>query len=279
MLARVGRLWTLLALLPAGCVTATTTAPDLASNRAPAVPVRVRRTAPATQRSTVLLGRSADGRRITATVLGDPRAPRRLLVVGCIHGNEPAGIAVAHALARGSAQRGAALWILPDLNPDGVAAGTRQNAHGVDLNRNFPYAWRPLGSHGALDFSGRAALSEPESRIASRLILRIRPAITIWFHQHQAVTDASGGDIRLERRFAALSGLPLVHLTRYPGSAAGWQDHRLPAHDGVRGRAAGGPGDRRRAGALCARGADAGSRRRAAMTDPDAPSRRGLCAS
>ena len=25
-----------------------------------------------------------------------------------------------------------------------------------------------------------------------------------------------------------LSGLPLVHLTRYPGSAAGWQDHRLP---------------------------------------------------
>ncbi len=226
MLARVGCLWTVLALLPTGCVTATTTAPDRASSRSP--PARVRPTAPVTRRSTVVLGRSADGRRISATVLGDPRAPHRLLLVGCIHGNEPAGIAVAQALARGPAPRGGALWILPDLNPDGVAAGTRQNAHGVDLNRNFPYAWQPLGSRGALDFSGRAALSEPESRIASRLILRVRPAITIWFHQHQAVTDASGGDVRVERRFAGLSGLPLVHLTRYPGSAAGWQDHRLP---------------------------------------------------
>jgi protein MpaA len=228
MLAGVGRLWTLLALLPAGCVTATTTAPDLASGRAPPVPANSRPTAPATRRRTIVLGRSADGRPITVAVLGDPRAPRRLLVVGCIHGNEAAGIAVAHALARGRAPRGVALWILPDLNPDGVAAGTRQNAHGVDLNRNFPYAWHPLGSRGALDFSGRAALSEPESRIASRLILRVRPAITIWFHQHQAVTDASGGDVRVERRFAGLSGLPLVHLTRYPGSAAGWQNHRLP---------------------------------------------------
>jgi murein peptide amidase A len=228
MLARVGLLWTLLALLPAGCATATTTAPDLASSRAPASPPKAPRRAPVTRRSTIVLGRSAAGRQITAAVVGDPKAPRRLLVVGCIHGNEPAGIAVARALAHSGAPRGTALWILPDLNPDGVAAGTREDAHGVDLNRNFPYVWQPLGSRGALDFSGPAALSEPESRIASRLILRIRPAITIWFHQHQAVTDVSGGDVRVERRFAKLSGLPLVHLTRYPGSAAGWQDHRLP---------------------------------------------------
>src|SRR5947207_64866 len=35
-----------------------------------------------------------------------------------------------------------------------------------------------------------------------------------------------GGSV--EHRFARLSGLPLRRLTRYPGSAAGWQNHRLP---------------------------------------------------
>ncbi|RJP74178.1 MAG: DUF2817 domain-containing protein [Candidatus Zixiibacteriota bacterium] len=30
------------------------------------------------------------------------------------------------------------IWILPSMNPDGTAAGSRYNANGVDLNRNFP---------------------------------------------------------------------------------------------------------------------------------------------
>jgi protein MpaA len=74
-----------------------------------------------------------------------------VLVVGCIHGNEPAGIAIAQRLER-SSPRGVDLWIVPVLNPDGRAADTRGNTHGVDLNRNFPWHWRPLG--GVYD-SGR----------------------------------------------------------------------------------------------------------------------------
>jgi protein MpaA len=174
------------------------------------------------------LGRSVQGRPITATVLGDPNAPRPVLVVGCIHGDETAGIAVADRLARVGAPSRSALWIVRDLNPDGVYAGNRQNAHHVDLNRNFPFAWRRIGSPGDQQYSGPGALSEPESRIARSLILRIRPRITIWFHQPLGVTDQSGGNIHIERRFAALSGLLLRQLTRYPGSATGWQDHRLP---------------------------------------------------
>jgi protein MpaA len=150
-----------------------------------------------------------------------------MLVVGCIHGIEPAGIAVADRLAHARLPQHSSIWIVRDLNPDGVAAGTRQNAHGVDLNRNFPYAWRPLGAPGDQQYSGLRALSEPESRIARALILRLAPQITIWFHQPENVTDISGGDIRIERRFATLGGLPLKRLPRYPGSATGWQNHRL----------------------------------------------------
>ena len=90
-----------------------------------------------------MLGRSWQGRPIEAIEVGQPTGTP-VLVVGVIHGNETAGIAIAHALERLS-PRGLDLWIVPDLNPDGVAAGTRQNAHGVDLNRNFPWRWRPMG--------------------------------------------------------------------------------------------------------------------------------------
>jgi protein MpaA len=174
------------------------------------------------------LGRSVLGHRIEAVELGQPSSTRKLLVVGCIHGDEAAGIAIARRLERRTPPPGADLWVLEDLNPDGVAAHTRQNAHGVDLNRNFPWGWRRIGRRGDQQYSGAHPLSEPEARIAHALIMRVRPAITIWFHQPLALVDESGGRIDIERRFARLSGLPLRRLTRYPGSAVGWQDHRLP---------------------------------------------------
>jgi protein MpaA len=170
-----------------------------------------------------LLGRSLQNRAIEAVEVGDP-AGRRVLVVGSVHGNEPAGIAVARRLERLS-PAGIDLWIVRDLNPDGHAAGTRGNTRGVDLNRNFPYRWRRLG--GVYD-SGPRPLSEREARIAYHLILRLRPAVTIWFHQHLDLVWASGGDPAVEREFARVSGLPYRRLPPLPGSAIDWQNHRLP---------------------------------------------------
>jgi|ERR687887_2184664 predicted deacylase len=68
----------------------------------------------------LLLGRSEDGRPIVALRVGDARAIR-VLVFGCIHGNECAGIAIARALqhVRGHVD----LWIVPNLNPDGFGRG------------------------------------------------------------------------------------------------------------------------------------------------------------
>ncbi|MHB8643455.1 MAG: DUF2817 domain-containing protein [Gaiellaceae bacterium] len=172
-----------------------------------------------------VVGRSVQGRAIDAYVVGNPTAKHRVLVVGCIHGNEPAGIAIARALEHVTPPRDTALWIVPVLNPDGVAAGTRQNAHLVDLNRNFPWRWHDL--EGVYD-SGPRAASEPETRAAISLILRVKPTVSVWYHQHLGVVDLSGGDAKLEQRYARLVGLRSLRLPRYPGSAASWENRVLP---------------------------------------------------
>lgn len=169
-----------------------------------------------------LLGRSVDGRPIEVVRVGNPHGTP-VLVVGAIHGNETAGIAIAQALQR-VAPRDLDLWIVPDLNPDGVAAGTRGNAHGVDLNRNFPWRWRRMG--GVYE-SGPRPLSEREARIAHALILRVRPRLTIWFHQHLDMVWASGGNRRVEKVFARASGLPFHPMPQLAGSAISWQNNTL----------------------------------------------------
>jgi protein MpaA len=172
-----------------------------------------------------VLGRSVEGRPIVAYELGDPSSARKVLVVGCVHGNEPAGIAIANRLKELQPPAGVDLWVVPSFNPDGEAANTRGNAHGVDLNRNFPLGWRPLAG---VYFSGPRALSEPESRIMVGFMLRLRPVISIWYHQHLDLVDESGGSAAVERRYAQLVGLRATRLARYPGSIVSWENARFP---------------------------------------------------
>ncbi len=173
----------------------------------------------------LVLGHSVEGRPIVVEERGNPTSSVKVLVVGCIHGNECAGVAIAERLASLVPPGTVDLWIVPTVNPDGAATGTRGNARGVDLNRNFPRRWTPLSG---LEYSGPRALSEPETQIAYKLMLRLHPRLSIWFHQHLGLVDGSSGDTRIEGRFAALVGLPLVRLRREPGSAVTWASYRFP---------------------------------------------------
>jgi protein MpaA len=176
-----------------------------------------------------VIGHSVDGRAIHAHRVGPASAKRTVLVVGVIHGNERAGLAVTRRLMHVKPPPGVAFWIVPELNVDGARAGTRQNAHGVDLNRNFGWRWRHLDHRGGLHWSGPRPFSEPESRAAKRLILRIRPRIAIYYHQALALVDeASGGNVHIERRYARMVGLPSKRLPKYHGVATGWENHAVP---------------------------------------------------
>jgi murein peptide amidase A len=183
-------------------------------------------TASAASAKRLVIGTSVRGRPIVAWTFGSDRARRKILVVGCIHGNECAGLAVVSSLRHTRVPNGVQLWLVPEMNPDGSAADSRQNAHGVDLNRNFPYRWQPIAD--PTYYSGPRAASEPETRAAMRLVRRIRPAVTIWYHQHMDLVDLSGGDRGVARRYAQVAGLKPTCLTFLSGTETAWANHTFP---------------------------------------------------
>lgn len=171
------------------------------------------------------IGRSVEGRPVVVLRVGNPHG-RRVLVVGCIHGNECAGIAIVRALEH--AHTSADLWLIPDLNPDGHARGTRQNADGVDLNANWSSDWQQGGKPWDFYYGGPHPFSERETRIARNLIERIHPTITIWYHQHMNLVWAWGASSTAGRRYARLSRMRFYHHPWLAGTAANWQNHHFP---------------------------------------------------
>jgi Zinc carboxypeptidase/N-acetylmuramoyl-L-alanine amidase len=175
----------------------------------------------------VTIGHSVDGRAIRGTRLGRWDAAHTALVVGCIHGNECAGKAVLRSLRKLAVPDDLKVWIIPALNPDGAEANTRQNARGVDLNRNFARKWKPIGEPWDTYYSGPKPFSEPETRAARRFILNRKPDVTIWYHQAMALIYRSAGRRDIQARYADLVNLPLKVLKVPPGAATRWQNHRV----------------------------------------------------
>jgi len=173
----------------------------------------------------VQLGQSEGGRPIVAVRAGDPQGVH-VFVVGCIHGNEGAGIAVARALEL--VRAGPDLMIVPVLNPDGLAQGTRQDGRGVDLNANWSSGWHGGGRPWDVHYAGPRPFSERETRIVRDLILRFRPRVTIWFHQHMDLVWAWGPSTAAGRIYARAAGMRFYHQHWLAGTAANWQNHHLP---------------------------------------------------
>jgi murein peptide amidase A len=186
----------------------------------------------ATQR--VLVGRSVQKRPITAVQLGDPSGARIALVVGMIHGDERAGLSIVDAIKRRAAREqdaltGTQLWAIETVNPDGLRARTRKNAHGVDLNRNFPYRWRDDVPHSSGYYPGRRPASEPETRAVMAFIRRIHPDLSVWYHQPWGAVLACRGRPPIAAEYAKLVGMRTSCRGKgLHGTAITWEMHAFP---------------------------------------------------
>jgi protein MpaA len=164
-------------------------------------------------------GQSAQGRPLEVWL--PPNAPpARLDVLVCagIHGEEPETTVAVSSALRSIEPTQLACAVVLSANPDGLARGTRGNARGVELNRNFPSRdWTPAPSphkftradpQDVLLSPGPEPGSEPETRALMKLIGELRPRHVVAVHAPLAcVIDPL--PTPLGRWLAAGAGLPL----------------------------------------------------------------------
>jgi hypothetical protein len=176
-------------------------------------------------------GHSVHGTKLVATRIGDPDANRTGLIIGSIHGDETEGHEIVRILKhRYRDADHVKLWVVKTVNPDGVAANTRKNARGVDLNRNFAYRWEGGVPQSSGYYPGPHPFSEPESRAVKRLVKRIRPNVTIWYHQPWGqVLLPCHGRARVQKRYAAIADWPTERCRgqHLHGTATSWQNHHF----------------------------------------------------
>jgi protein MpaA len=170
---------------------------------------------------------SVESRALTWRAFGRADAPA-VLLLGGIHGDERMAARLVTRFADELAAHpewapGRRVVVAAARNPDGLARGTRRNARGVDLNRNFPAkTWR----RG--DARGERPLSEPESRLVAHLLETFRPIAVVSVHAPFRCVNWDGPAEGLARLMARENGYELRPSIGYPtpGSLGSWLGER-----------------------------------------------------
>ena len=172
-------------------------------------------------------GRSVHGRTLYLRDVVAPEPKIRVLVVGAMHGDELSSASVAlHWIQMAVQTPSNAHWrFIPALNPDGLMArpAKRVNAHGVDLNRNFPTPnwkrdakayWEDRTKKDPRRWPGPAPLSEPESKYLHDEMERFKPDLIVSIHAPYGMLDFDGPSVPPAR----LGRLYLDQIGIFPGS-------------------------------------------------------------
>jgi len=175
-----------------------------------------------------VIGTSVDDRPIACITLGC--GEEVILFIASIHGDESAGTPLLHDLAAWFRDRpqlldGRKLLLIPEANPDGMAADRRTNSNGIDLNRNFPSDNRTNNRR-----YGLRPLSEPEAAAIAKMIRLHAPQRIVSLHEPVGCIDYDGPAHLLAAHMATHCDLPVGKLGTRSGSLGTWagEDLKIP---------------------------------------------------
>ncbi len=159
-------------------------------------------------------------------LIGTPTG-NNILIIGVFHGDEPQGkyliekyLSLPPPLHQGEGINNSLLFI-PCLNPDGMQNGTRTNANGVDLNRNFPTKnWGDDSSGAGKNpkdyYGGESATSEIETQFVIDIIEKYQPKLVLTLHAPYKIVNYDGPAQDIAQKISNIIGYPVEPSIGYP---------------------------------------------------------------
>ena len=164
--------------------------------------------------------KSVQGRNIQLLELPSIKKNKVVLIIGVFHGDEPHGeFLINKFLENTDVDYKNQVLLIPCLNPDGKNLNTRQNANGVDLNRNFPTKNRKILEDKHY-YCGDEPASEPETRFIINVLEKYKPSFILSLHAPYKVVNYDGPAEIFAQKLSEITGYPVESDIGYetPGS-------------------------------------------------------------
>lgn len=141
---------------------------------------------------------------------------KTVLIIGVFHGDEPQGeFLIRRFMKERKTPPKNRLILLPCLNPDGKDLNTRQNANGIDLNRNFPTK-NHLVTNDEHYYGGQTPASEAETQFIMGVIEEYKPDFILSLHAPYRVVNYDGPAKEQAEKISELTGYPVEEDIGYP---------------------------------------------------------------
>lgn len=165
----------------------------------------------------------------------DQKSPVNILMLGGVHGDEVEGVNACYGVLEKLMTEYPFKFnfdLVPCLNMDGFFHQTRQNANGVDLNRNLPTKDWTSEFVKVRYYPGKTINSEPENQALTALLEQKKYSFIYTLHSWKPMLNVNGDCSLVQETLNTMTGYDIVPDIGYPtpGSlgAYGAIDNNIP---------------------------------------------------